>query len=97
MSPEDKALYQRIATSGDATKVTLAERHHIELLSPPDEEDRVFKEKTGLTPAELKDKALTNSATFGETETSILIFGVNCDHFAHPPISTLTRWALLFS
>jgi hypothetical protein len=87
LSPEDKALYERITASGDPTTVTLAERHHINQLLPPDEEDRMCREKTGLALAELKSKALTNFTTLSEVETNILLHSTTYDSLSHPPTS----------
>lgn len=76
MSPEDKALYEHIATLTDPTSVTRAEKNQLSGVPPPDEEDRICKEKTGLTMAELENKVMTSSDTLSEAEVNIILFGV---------------------
>ncbi|KAF7936223.1 uncharacterized protein EAE98_002442 [Botrytis deweyae] len=76
MPPEDKALYERIATLEDPTSVTRAEKNQLLGVPPPDEEDRICKEKTGLTMAELENKVMTSSDTLSEEEVNIILFGV---------------------
>ena len=49
MTVEQKALHQRIAAASDPASVTRAERNQIFLRPPPDEEDRLCKEKVDLT------------------------------------------------
>lgn len=75
MAPELKALFQRIAAAADPASVTRAERNQINQLPPPDEEDRLCKEKTGLTMEELKNKVMVDPETLTEVETYIIILG----------------------
>ncbi|KAF8858151.1 hypothetical protein BDZ45DRAFT_674278 [Acephala macrosclerotiorum] len=79
MTVEQKALHQRIMAAADPASVTRAERNQIYLRPPPDEEDRLCREKVGLTMAELKDKVMTSPDTLTEAETDIIIRGASYD------------------
>ncbi|EHK22147.1 uncharacterized protein TRIVIDRAFT_149892 [Trichoderma virens Gv29-8] len=83
MAPDLKALFQRVAATADPTSVTRAERNQIYRLPPPDEEDRLCKEKTGFTMDELKKKAMADPETLTEVETFIIILGAT--HDVHIP------------
>ncbi|TGO55846.1 hypothetical protein BOTNAR_0236g00140 [Botryotinia narcissicola] len=76
MSPEERALYERVALSTDPTLVTRAEKNQLHGLPPPDEEDRLCVEKVGLTMAELKDKVAASHVTLTREEADIILFGV---------------------
>ncbi|TGO91308.1 hypothetical protein BPOR_0032g00280 [Botrytis porri] len=76
MTPEDKALYERIATLKDPKSVTRAEKNQLFGLRPPDEEDRLCLEKIGLTVSELNDKIMSSSDTLSDSEVTISMFGV---------------------
>jgi hypothetical protein len=79
---ELKALFLRIAA--DPASATRADRNKIFGEPPPDEEDRLCKEKTGSTMEELKNKGLTNPDTLTEDECDILMHGTKLsgkDHF----------------
>lgn len=76
MSPQDRALYERVAALKDPTSVTRAEKNQLFGLPPPDEEDRLCQEKVGLTVLELNDKIMSSSDTLSESEVSIATFGV---------------------
>lgn len=73
LSSEEKALYLRIIA--DPASVTRADRNQVYEQPPPDEEDRLCKEKTGLTMEELKYKALFNPETLTEDECETLVHG----------------------
>ncbi|KAL6898299.1 hypothetical protein GGI43DRAFT_91227 [Trichoderma evansii] len=73
LSPGEKALYLRIIA--DPASITRADKNQVYDQPPPDEEDRLCKDKTGLTMEELKYKALSNLETLTEDECKILIFG----------------------
>ncbi|KAF7853631.1 hypothetical protein EAF04_010622 [Stromatinia cepivora] len=76
MSPEDKALYEHVASLADPTLVTRAEKNQLFGVPPPDEEDHLCLEKVGLTMAELNNKVMTSSDTLSEVEVNIILFGV---------------------
>ena len=75
MSPQDRALYERVATLKDPTSITRAEKNQLDGLPPPDEEDRLCVEKVGLTMAELKDKVAVSHVTLTQEEADIILFG----------------------
>lgn len=58
MTAEQMELHQRIAAAADPASVTRAERNQIYLQPPPDEEDRLCKEKVDLTVEDPKGKAM---------------------------------------
>ncbi|KAL7899504.1 hypothetical protein HDV64DRAFT_291513 [Trichoderma sp. TUCIM 5745] len=74
LSPEEKALYLRIIA--DPASVTRADKNQVFEKPPPDEEDRLCKEKVGATMEELRHKALSNPDTLTEDECDILSYGV---------------------
>ncbi|TGO25132.1 hypothetical protein BPAE_0087g00390 [Botrytis paeoniae] len=76
MTPEDKALYERIATFTDPKSVTRAEKNQLFGLPPSDEEDRLCLEKIGLTVSEPNDKIMISSDTLSQLEVTIAMFGV---------------------
>jgi hypothetical protein len=87
MTAEQKALYERILAANDLSSVTRAERNIINNDPPPDEEDRLCLAKTGLTMAELRQKALASPESIGggdgdrltEMEADILVHGARWD------------------
>lgn len=81
MTPEQKALFQRVAAAAavDPASVTRAERNQIFQRPPPDEEDRLCKEKTGLIMEELKNKVMTDLESLTELETEIVMSGATSD------------------
>ncbi|KAL7937885.1 hypothetical protein V8C35DRAFT_319940 [Trichoderma chlorosporum] len=81
MTPEQKELFQRVAAAGarDPASLTRADENQIFRCPPPDEEDRLCKEKTGLTLAELKDKVMTDVESLTELETELVLHGVTSD------------------
>jgi hypothetical protein len=91
MTVEQKALHQRIAAAGDPASVTRAERNQIYLQPLPDEEDRLCKEKVGLTMEELKSKAMASPDTLSEAETDIIISGASYDRNT-PKSGTNSFW-----
>lgn len=74
LSPEEKALYLRIIT--DPASVTRADKNQVYEKSPPDEEDRMCRDKIGITMEELRNKALSNPDALTEDECDILVCGV---------------------
>lgn len=74
LSPEERALYLRIIA--DPASVTRADKNQVYEKPPPDEEDRLCKDKVGMTMEELKRKALSNPDALTEDECNILVCGV---------------------
>ncbi|KAL7921209.1 hypothetical protein ACQKWADRAFT_321683 [Trichoderma austrokoningii] len=74
LSPEEKALYLRIIA--DPASVTRADKNQVFERPPPDEEDRLCKEKVGITMEELRHKVLSNPDTLTEDECDIMCLGV---------------------
>lgn len=74
LSPEEKALYLRIIA--DPASVTRADKNQVYERPPPDEEDRLCKEKVGISMEELRHKALSNPDAMTEDECNILTGGV---------------------
>lgn len=74
LSPEEKALYLRI--KADPASVTRADRNQVFEKPPPDEEDRLCKDRVGITMEELRHKALSNPEAMTEDECNTLIRGV---------------------
>jgi hypothetical protein len=79
MSTEQRALHQRILAAADPASVTRAERNQLYLRPTPDEEDRLCREKVGLTMPELQDKVMTSPDTLTETECNIIVKGADYD------------------
>lgn len=82
MTAEQKALYERSLADNNPSLVTPAERNAVFLRPPPEEEDRLCREKVGLSMGELKAKVMeseesANSLT--EAETNIILRGADCD------------------
>jgi len=73
MTDEEKAMHQRIVAN--STTVTRAERNQIYRRLPPEEEDRLCRDKVGLTMPELKGKVIANSDTLTETECDLIVYG----------------------
>ncbi|EHK43390.1 hypothetical protein TRIATDRAFT_310935 [Trichoderma atroviride IMI 206040] len=74
LSAEEKALYLRIIA--DPASVTRADKNKVYEKPPPDEEDRLCKDKTGMTMEQLRHKALSNPDALTEDECDILAYGV---------------------
>ncbi|ETS73624.1 hypothetical protein PFICI_14570 [Pestalotiopsis fici W106-1] len=75
MSKELRELHERILAVGDPAAVTRAERNQISHRLPPEEEDRLCREKVGLSLPELKDKVMTSGAdTLTEDECAMILF-----------------------
>ncbi|KAK1252982.1 hypothetical protein MKX08_004169 [Trichoderma sp. CBMAI-0020] len=74
LSPEERALYLRIVA--DPASATRADKNKVYEKPPPDEEDRLCKEKVGVAMEELRHKALFNPDAMTEDECNILIRGV---------------------
>ncbi|KAI0132935.1 hypothetical protein BJ170DRAFT_265949 [Xylariales sp. AK1849] len=82
MTAEQKALHERILVSNDPTSVTRAERNQINFRPPPDEEDRLCREKVGLSMAELMAKVMEseeNANSLTQDETDIILRGADYD------------------
>jgi len=77
MMDEQKAMHQRIVAN--PTTVTRAERNQIYRHPTPEEEDRLCRDKVGLTMPELKGKAIANSDTLTETECDLIVYGAGYD------------------
>lgn len=90
MTAEEKALYQRIAA--DPASATQAERHQIFGRPPPDEEDRLCKEKTGLTMKELQHKVMTDLESLTELETRIVTSGATYNLDGYSDIGHHALW-----
>lgn len=73
LSPEEKALYLRIIA--DPSSATRADKNQVYEKPPPDEEDRLCKDKVCITMEELRHKALSNPDTLTEDECDILAYG----------------------
>ncbi|KAM0524432.1 hypothetical protein ACHAPE_000526 [Trichoderma viride] len=74
LSPEEKVLYLRIIA--DPTSATRADKNQVYEKPPPDEEDRLCKDRVGITMGELRHKALSNPDAMTEDECNVLIRGV---------------------
>ncbi|KAL0934072.1 uncharacterized protein CTRU02_210871 [Colletotrichum truncatum] len=77
LAPDLKELYQRAID--DSTALTPAELHRILRRPPPEEEDQICRDRTGLTRQQIIAKALTEPETLSKTERQIIAQGVLYD------------------
>ncbi|KAK9776414.1 hypothetical protein AB5N19_13031 [Seiridium cardinale] len=79
MTPEQKEVCVRILHQDYPPRVSRAERNILNLQPPPDEEDRLCREKVGLDLEELKAKVMASPDTLSQAETDIIILGAQYD------------------